>query len=88
MTFSFKTIARPKADQKRFMDRQSERLKQMGVHPAFSVSPDHIMVSAQQSYEDRKKPAVLYAEWNAVEKDDEIVVTRTEYGYLKNADGN
>jgi hypothetical protein len=87
MEFSYKTVGRLKADQKRFMERQSERLKQMGIHPAFSVSPDHIKVSAQQSYEERKNPPVLYAEWMVKEVDDQVVVTRIEYGYL-NGEGD
>ena len=87
MEFSYKTVGRLKADQKRFMERQSERLKQMGIHPAFSVSPDHINVS-QQSYEERKNPPVLYAEWMVKEVDDQVVVTRIECGYLKNDEGD
>ena len=86
MDLNATTAARLKADQKRFIDRQSERLKQMGIHPAFTVCPVHIRVTDQKSYDDRQKPDVLYAEWTAVEKHGEIVVTRTEYGYLKNGE--
>ena len=84
MNLNDKTAARLKADQRRFMDRQTERLKQLGIHPAFTVSSVHIRVTDQKSYEDRHKPDVIYAEWTAVEKDGGVVVTRTEYGYLEN----
>jgi hypothetical protein len=67
------------------MDRQSERLKQMAIPPAFTISPVHIKVTAQKSYEDRHKPEILYGEWTAVDKDGD---TRTEYGYLKNSEGD
>ena len=86
MTFDDKTAARLKADQKRFIRRQTERLKAMGIYPAFAVSPDHVRVTDQKSYEDRDKPDILYGEWTAVDKDGEILVTRTEYGYLKNSE--
>jgi hypothetical protein len=86
MNFDEKTAARLKADQRRLMDRQSERLKQMGILPAFTVCPVHLRVTDQKSYEDRHKPDVLYAEWTAFEKDCGIAVTRIEYGYLKNGE--
>jgi hypothetical protein len=73
MGLNEKTAARLKADQRRFMDRQSERLKQMGIQPAFTVSSVHIRVTDQKSYEDRHKPDILYAEWRAVEKDSGLV---------------
>ena len=38
MNLNDKTAVRLKADQRRFMDRQSERLKRLGIHPAFTVS--------------------------------------------------
>jgi hypothetical protein len=80
MTFNDKTVARLKADQKRFIDRQSERLKQIGINPAFTVSTVHIKVTDQKSYDDRHKPDIVYAEWVAKEADDQVIVTRTEYG--------
>ena len=54
---------------------------------SFSVSPVHIKVTDQKTYEDRHKPDIVYAEWTASEKDGGIVVTRIEYGYLKNGEG-
>ena len=86
MSFDEKTAARLKADQRRFMDRQSSRLKQIGIHPAFTVSQVHIRVTDQKSYEHRHTPDILYAEWTAKEGDGQIVVTRAEYGYLKTAE--
>ena len=86
-TWTERTVARLKADQKRFMARQSERLKQLGIHPSFSVSPVHIKVTDQKTYEDRDKPDIVYAEWTASEKDGGIVVTRIDCGYLKNGEG-
>jgi hypothetical protein len=87
MELNEKTAARLKADQRRFMDRQSERLKQIGIHPAFTVSSVHIRVTDQKSFEDRHKPDILYAEWTAKELDGQVIVTRTEYRYLENDEG-
>jgi hypothetical protein len=69
------------------MDRQSERLQQMGIHPAFTVNAVHVRVTDQKSYEDRRKPDILYAEWTVREADDQVIVTSTEYGYLRNGEG-
>jgi hypothetical protein len=88
MKINDKTAARLKADQKRFMARQSERLKVMGIHPDFTVCADHVRVTDQKSYEERDKPDVLYGEWTAKEADDQVIVTRTEYGYLKTGEGD
>jgi hypothetical protein len=82
MNFEDKTAARLKSDQRRFMDRQSERLTQMGIHPAFAVSPVNVRVKDQKSYADRDEPGILYAEWTAKEVNGQVVVTRIEYGYL------
>jgi hypothetical protein len=87
MELNEKTAARLKADQRRFMDRQSERLKQIGIHPAFTVSSVHIRVTDQKSFEDRHKPDILYAQWTAKELDGQVIVTRTEYRYLENDEG-
>jgi hypothetical protein len=51
------------------------------------VSSAHIRVTDQKSYEDRHKPDILYAEWTVKEADDQVIVTRTEYRYLKNGEG-
>ena len=87
MNFNDRTVPRLKADQRRFMDRQSERLKQIGIHPAFTVSTVHVRVTDQKSYGDRHKPDILYGEWTAKETDGQVVVTRTEYGCLKKGEG-
>jgi hypothetical protein len=47
MIFNEKTAARLKAEQRRLMDRQSARLKQIGIHPTFTVSPVHVRVTDQ-----------------------------------------
>jgi hypothetical protein len=83
-----KHAARLKADQRRFMDRQLWRLQEMVIHPAFSVSPDRIVVTDQKSYTDRDKPHILLAEWTAKEVDGQVVVTRIESGYLRDDDAS
>ena len=86
MELDDKTAARLKADRRRFMTRQSERLKEIGIHPAFVVSSDHVRVTDSKSYDHRHEPDIVYGEWTAKEHDGQVVVTRIEYGYLKNAE--
>jgi hypothetical protein len=68
MNIDDKTASRLKADRTRFIERQHERLKQIGVQAAFTVNAVHVRVTNSKGYEDRHNPAILYGEWTVSEK--------------------
>lgn len=72
------------ADQARFRNEQQTRAKALGVTLNWTVRWDRATGSRQWTWEDRLNyDTPVYAEWKAdVQEGGEIVVTRTEYGYL------
>lgn len=77
--------SRLKADQKRFMARQSARLREIGIGVGWTISSIRATATPQWKWEYRNQSdATVYADWRAEEIDGHVVVTRTEYGYLPN----
>lgn len=72
------------ADQERFRRQQNARTKALGVTINWIVRWDRASGSRQWQWEDRYNTNTpVYASWSAdVQDNGDIVVTRTEYGYL------
>lgn len=72
------------ADQARFRNEQNERAKTLGVTIDWIVRWDSATAQRRWTWDDKLNYDLpRYAEWRAAVKESgEIVVTRTEYGYL------
>jgi hypothetical protein len=78
-----KYASRLKADQRRFRDRQTARLREVGIDVGWTISSVHATATPQWKWEYRNKfDRTVYADWRAEEIDGHVIVTRTEYGYL------
>ena len=79
-----KHAARLAADQARFRAEQNARTQALGVTINWTLRWDRASGCRQWQWEDRTNTKTpVYASWAAdVQENGDIVVTRTEYGYL------
>jgi hypothetical protein len=84
MEIDEKTAARLAADQERFRAAQTERWKNLGVTVLWTGRPEFLTASRKWEWEDGSAvDNTVYADWRYEVKGDQVVVTRTEYGFLK-----
>ncbi|CCB65234.1 hypothetical protein [Hyphomicrobium sp. MC1] len=83
MTIDDKTASRLAADQKRFRKAQFARLKELGIIVNWTVRAEFAIATRQWRWADGNNiNKTVYADRRYEVKAGQIVVTRTEYGYL------
>jgi hypothetical protein len=84
MNIDEKTAARLAADQERFRAAQSERWKKLGVIVVWTGRQEFMTAHRKWEWGDGSEiDKTAFADWRYTVKGDQIVVTRTEFGFLK-----